>query len=163
MRLLSVLPYVVFALFSHTVWAQSTDTSNNDLGHFAFFECREQSPFPRNGRPQNCARALLQGFPLSIMTGQFHIGAPVNLFQLPRTAQEGDCQVTVELIGSTPVPGSWQQIWAWANTLSAACTYPTQSGEYTGGYVHAGPFDGLAIILSRPVTVTGNESVGATE
>lgn len=165
MRILSLLSSILMAIHHHhSIDAYPTNTLINDLETVPEFHCIDREAFrqSRNGSPRNCARALMSSFPNSIVPGQFHHGTPDDTFRLPRASHVGDCQVTVDLNGGNPTPGSWQQVWTLTNTLSTACTYYKNSADLstavTGGYVHAGQGKGLTIILAKPGTNMGNDS-----
>ncbi|KAI4176557.1 MAG: hypothetical protein LQ346_007856 [Caloplaca aetnensis] len=172
MRLCSLFATVFLAAISNGMSAPPATVRANDvdaLADLANFRCVGSPTLreSRNGSPQNCAKALIQFFPNSITVGQFHHGGPMDLFRLPRTYSVGDCRVTVDLNRLGVVDGSWQQIWTSANTLITACTYfrnPSDAGTAaTGGYIHAGQGNGLAVILTKHTDTTGNYSSSAEE
>ncbi|KAL9025239.1 MAG: hypothetical protein Q9196_005903, partial [Gyalolechia fulgens] len=146
MRLRSLVTSI---LLINGVSARPATISGNDVDSLAEFRCAER---PRSS-PQNCAKALITAFPPYIQPGQFHHGLPNDAFQLPRVWSVGDCRVNVDLRGGENVEGSWEQIWTLANTLSLACTSYKSAipvSAVTGGYIHAGQGNGLAIVLSKP-------------
>ncbi|KAL8683461.1 MAG: hypothetical protein Q9186_000616 [Xanthomendoza sp. 1 TL-2023] len=156
MILFSIPSFLVFASLTAIVSAQSV----------AQFECTPRVLLrpTRNGKPSNCARALMSGFPNGPIVGQFHRFGELNAFRLPRKATVGDCEVTVDLNQVERVQGSWQEVWTLATTLSTACTYYI-SQQYpgtavTGGFIHGGLGNGLSIIMGRPLDLVGN---GTTE
>ncbi|CAL8580415.1 hypothetical protein XPA_006142 [Xanthoria parietina] len=144
-------------------------SGNNDLTYPGLSQCYPKLPLASTacGELPNCAKALLSGFPIDIANGDFHRGAPNNIFKLPRAAFVGDCIVTVDVIdGPGSTLGSWVQVLALANTLNAACTYYMLDrrggpGAFTGGTMLAGRSNRLSITTARYAGV-GNSSGVAT-
>ncbi len=165
MGLYSLLYLALLAAFGATVFALPV----NSPGPIAHMECTPRVAMrrTRNGNPGNCAKALMDGFPNGPIVGQFHRGGEANAFRLPQTSIVGDCQVSVDLNGVERVQGSWQEIWTLANTMSTACTYYINqqyaSTAVTGGYVHGGQGNGLAIFMGRPADLANSETGVATE
>ena len=133
--------------------------------YFAQYDCVEEHPrLPwMGGRVQDCAAALIVGFPNSDQAGRFHGGGrPDDPFNLPRTSVVGDCYIKVDLAGEMPVQSSWQTIWTLASTLNTACTHyedvTASDTAITGGLINGGPRNGLAIKMGRPGYVLGNAS-----
>lgn len=123
---------------------------------FAQLECTPSVSMrpTRNGKPSNCAKALIEGFLSGPTVGEFHRGREWNDFLLPKTKVVGDCQVTVDVNRVERVQGSWQEIWTLANALITACTYFRVSGDastsVTGGSVRGGQGNGLSITMKKP-------------
>ena len=135
---------------------------NSTLSSSVRYDCLERASFrfTRSGSPKNCARAVIAAFPMETSLSQFHHGAPSDSFRLPISYISGDCQVTVDLDGGNPVPGSWNEVWTLANTLSTACTYYRVHQEPTsavaGGWISA---NGVIVRLQKPIM--GNETVAS--
>ncbi|KAI4104277.1 MAG: hypothetical protein LQ339_003896 [Xanthoria mediterranea] len=162
-----VLPFLLsLVILNGKTHGQS---GNNDLTYPATSQCYPKLPLASTacGELPNCAKALLSGFPIDIANGDFHRGAPNNIFKLPRAAFVGDCIVTVDVIdGPGSTLGSWVQVLALANTLNAACTYYMLDrrggpGAFTGGTLLAGRSNRLSITTARYAGV-GNSSEVAT-
>ncbi|KAL8904140.1 MAG: hypothetical protein Q9207_003464 [Kuettlingeria erythrocarpa] len=172
MRFCCLFATIFLAAISNGISAGPAAVRANDvdaLADIATLQCvgRQTYRESRNGSPQNCAKALITSFPISITVGQFHHGGPMDSFRLPRTYTAGDCRMTVDLNRVEAVEGSWQQIWTMANALITACTYFRHPSDaetaVTGGYIHAGQGNGLAVILTKRTDTTGNYSSSADE
>ena len=145
-----------------------TTLSANANAQFADYACvNERAQSSRmGGRVQDCAGALIVGFPNSYLTGTFHNSPRAeDPFALPKSSTVGDCRVEVELVSDVPVQSSWHAIWTLASTLNTACTHYTDSTfpdtGITGGWIAGGPRNGLLITMGRPGFVLGNSSRAA--
>ena len=120
-----------------------------DLTTIGQSNCTSTSPANR----ASCALTIINGLPNDIGVQQFHRGEPANFHQLPRTAiggtgVDGQCRVTVDLVGEGPVQDSWHHVWTVASMLMDACANST-SGR-TGGQVVTGQDSGLTIRIEEP-------------
>lgn len=98
-----------------------------------------------------CADTILNGLPNNFSVGQFHLGDPPDIYQLPRTAIGGitvqeQCRVTVDIHGEAPVQASWHYVWTMASMLMDACEDP--SSGTTGGVYITGEKSGLNISIA---------------
>ena len=141
-----------------------TTTSPIANAQSAEYDCvKERNNYPRlGGKLQDCARALIVGFPNPYLTGTFHnLLREDDPFALPQSSVVGDCEIRVELNGD-PVQSSWHAIWTLASTLNTACTHYMSSTRsdtgITGGWIAGGPRNKLLVSMGRPGYVLGNAS-----
>lgn len=151
-----LIPCVLLSIIFSTLSQKSTAQQTTNLTSLVHYECRGSATFrlTRNGNPQNCAKAVLTGFPSDPEPGRFYRGDPrdPNPFSLPKTAVVGNCEVTLDLNGEGSVQGSWPYVWAMASTLNTACTYyrvADPNTAVTGGWMRMGQGGGLMLTIGR--------------
>lgn len=144
----------VLVLFILTTHAQSTNNLKTTANHECYM--RNLYPHARNGRPHDCADAIITGLPSDPEPGIFTHDNRRELFQLPRKAISRTCEVTVDLVGVNPVQASWLHVWTMAHLLITACQYQA------GGYIDFGPGQGLRVVITGRTSVLGNTSEVAT-
>ncbi len=148
------IPSFVFFLVYATVSSHTTAQSIGALTRVNRYECTERQIFQptRNAPPQDCARAVLEGFYMDSNVGLFHRGGPPDRFQVPRRSVAGECAVSLNTATEGSVEGRWFDIWTVAQTLNTACTYyrtSEPSSAVTGGHIEVYGSNGLVLIMRR--------------
>ena len=128
--------------------------SNTTLTFGPPYQCLENRPVPftpEGGSPNNCAKAIIDAFPMSSTKVWFRDDG-IGPFSLPRTAVVGDCEVSAKLkVAGVPVQRAWIEFWTMANTLTAACVIYSDpvrvASATTGGWIES---DRLRVEIGRP-------------
>lgn len=147
---------------SLTILASLTSSASfntTNLTGYPRYECLKLRGFTRSarsGHTVNCARAILETFPIDTAIGVFHHDprgtvSDSESFRVPHFGVVEDCQVSVDIDGGAGVVrGSWLEVWTMANMMLTACTFyriDRPESAVSGGWIRA---NGMVVMMQKP-------------